>query len=211
MSVKIIFYDLNQPDTTPAYKDLVKYLMGLDDWAQPLATVWVVDTPKSAQVLRDEIKPFITDTDRLFVAEWYPGSGWASRNIPPVAAEWIRMRESIKDIDQYKLPPSMIPPVGPDYTPPPPPPPSQEFLEARGEITPEGEAETTVEPAVAAAPAENPGTEQLQPLENPTAGADNPVNPPAPDNSQQPGTISIEHEESQPAAQSNEPPANPTV
>lgn len=218
MSVKIIFYDLNQPDTTPVYKELVKYLMGLDDWTQPLSTVWVVDTPKSAQVLRDEIKPFITETDRFFIAEWYPGSGWASRNIPPVAAEWIRMREGEENIDQYKLPPSMIPPEDPNYTPPPPPQPSEEFLRASGEIPREDEEEASSEPAptepapVETEQTETSDTEPIAALDDPatddtsTTAPENPAGTPEP---QQAQTISIEHEESQPVDKSNGPPASP--
>lgn len=93
MSVKIISYDLGSPESSSDYEELIKYIKGLGAWANPLYSVWLVDTNKTSSQIRDSAKSYLDDNDRLFVANWNPGSGWASFSLSRYVTDWLYSKE----------------------------------------------------------------------------------------------------------------------
>jgi hypothetical protein len=91
MSLKIISYDLGQPETSADYKELIKYIKGLGDWAKPLESFWIVDTPKYCSTIRDEAKKYLDSNDELLVVSC-PFDSWASSGINKEVTDWIKGR-----------------------------------------------------------------------------------------------------------------------
>ena len=93
MSVKIISYDLSYPEKFEDYEDLIGYIKSLGSWANPLYSVWLVDTNKTVSEIRDGAMRHMDSNDKLFVAKWSLASGWASYNLQKSVVDWLRNRK----------------------------------------------------------------------------------------------------------------------
>lgn len=87
MSVKIISYDLNSPESSRDYVELIDYIKSLGDWIKPMYSFWLIDTPKHCKTIRDEAKKYLDENDRFFVATWSIDD-WATYHLPKTAA-WL--------------------------------------------------------------------------------------------------------------------------
>lgn len=92
MSIKIISYDLSQPENSESYEDLIEYIKGLGSWAKPLYSVWFVDTDKTSSEIREGVKAYMDNNDRIFVAKWDPSNGWSSWRLPNDVTDWLHAR-----------------------------------------------------------------------------------------------------------------------
>lgn len=91
MSLKVISYDLGQPETSTSYKELIEYIKGLGTWAKPLESFWIVDTDKHCSTIRDEAKAYLDSNDELFVFSC-PFSSWASYGLSDDVTDWLKAR-----------------------------------------------------------------------------------------------------------------------
>ena len=91
MSVKIISYDLGQPETSADYEDLIDFIKSLGDYAKPLESYWLVDTNKTCKYIRDTAEQYLDDNDRFFVVRWSL-EDWAGFRLPKGVADWLNNR-----------------------------------------------------------------------------------------------------------------------
>ena len=87
MSVKIISYDLNSPESSEDYVELINYIKSLGDWIKPMYSFWLIDTPKRCKTIRDEATKYLDKNDKFFVATW-PIDDWATYRLPKTA-DWL--------------------------------------------------------------------------------------------------------------------------
>lgn len=88
MSVKVISYDLSEPETSQSYTQLIEAIKGLGGWVKPLESFWLVSCDKSCADIRDFLNPYLDSNDRLFVAT-IPLNAWATYNIPRNVTDWM--------------------------------------------------------------------------------------------------------------------------
>lgn len=88
MSLKIISYDLGQPEASSDYKDLIDYIKGLGSHKKPLESFWLVKTNLTCQAIRDGAKIHLDGNDRIFVLEWSVDD-WASLRLRDDTADWL--------------------------------------------------------------------------------------------------------------------------
>ncbi|MEK7625927.1 MAG: SinR family protein [Patescibacteria group bacterium] len=88
MSIKIISYDLGAPETSGDYKDLIKFIKGLGDTCKPLESLWLVNTNKKCEYIRNEAKQYMDSNDRIFVARWGVDD-WAGLRLRNEAGKWL--------------------------------------------------------------------------------------------------------------------------
>lgn len=89
MSLKIISYDLGQPETSSDYKELIKYIKSLGSWGKPLESFWIVDTAKYCTTIRDEAKQYLDGNDKLLVVSC-PFDSWASYRLSTSVTDWLK-------------------------------------------------------------------------------------------------------------------------
>ena len=90
MNVHLISYDLSAPDSMAHYAPLIKFIKSHGTWAKPLLSVWLIKTPKSAAVLRDELRKFLLPSDKLLVVD-ISGTSWASLlNLGSDVLRWLK-------------------------------------------------------------------------------------------------------------------------
>lgn len=88
MSIKIISYDLGQPETSSDYKDLIEFIKSLGETVKPLESFWLIDTTKTCRYIRDEAKQYLDSNDRIFVARWNVDD-WAGFRLRNNAGDWL--------------------------------------------------------------------------------------------------------------------------
>lgn len=91
MSLKVISYDLGQPEKSTDYKDLIGYIKGLGAWAKPLESFWIVDTTKTCSSIRDEAKSYLDSNDKILVFS-SPFKSWASSGLKKSTTDWLKDR-----------------------------------------------------------------------------------------------------------------------
>jgi len=87
MKTYLISYDLGVPETSESYKKLIAYIKSFDLWAKPLYSVWFVKSDKTAGEIRDGIKKFLDENDRLLVIEVV--RNWGTYNIEKEVTDWM--------------------------------------------------------------------------------------------------------------------------
>lgn len=88
MSIKIISYDLGQPETSSDYEDLINYIKSLGDYVKPLESFWFVNTDYSCKHIRNNAKEHLDSNDRFFVAKWSLDD-WAGLRMRNNAGDWL--------------------------------------------------------------------------------------------------------------------------
>lgn len=85
--VKLISYDLNQPGQN--YQSLTREIKKLGDCVKPLESLWLVDTPLSADQIYQKLNSFVDNSDRiLIIAVSSDYQGYLSREI----WDWMNSR-----------------------------------------------------------------------------------------------------------------------
>lgn len=64
---KLVTYDLVKPETD--YEDLIDAIKGYSDWCTVQKSVWLISSNDTCETIRDHLKKYMDDDDRLFVAE----------------------------------------------------------------------------------------------------------------------------------------------
>ena len=73
----IITYDLNKIGQN--YEEIIKAIKNYR-WAHPLESTWFVKTDKSAEAIYADLKRYIDENDRLFIAELGANrQGWLAK------------------------------------------------------------------------------------------------------------------------------------
>jgi hypothetical protein len=88
MSIKIISYDLGQPETSSDYKKLIDYIKGLGAYKKPLESFWLVKTDYTCKTIRDNAKKYLDANDRIFVVKWSLDD-WAGLRLRDNAGGWL--------------------------------------------------------------------------------------------------------------------------
>ncbi len=85
----LVSYDLGGPESGNDYAALYAALKGPGGRAQRLLeSVWIVDTYKSAQQLRNDLAPYIDSNDQLLVFH-VGGDQWAIHNMAGPVHAWL--------------------------------------------------------------------------------------------------------------------------
>lgn len=63
----------------------------MGNWSNRLDNCWLLETNTSARRIRDHLKQFLGERDRLFVARI--SRNWAGRNMGQGFPEWMQRRE----------------------------------------------------------------------------------------------------------------------
>lgn len=92
MSVKVVSYDLGQPESSGDYKALIDYMRTFGTRAKPLYSYWLLSTVKSCKDIRDEAKTYLDSNDKLLVVETSL-EDWASYNLPAEVTDWLKARD----------------------------------------------------------------------------------------------------------------------
>jgi hypothetical protein len=88
MKKYLISYDLGLPETRDDYRKLISYIKSLELWANPLKSVWLVQTNKTAKDLRDELKNATDSNDSILVIE--VNDHWATSRITKEVTDWMQ-------------------------------------------------------------------------------------------------------------------------
>jgi hypothetical protein len=90
MSTLLIAYDLDKPETSPEYADLLSTIKGHGAWAKVLsAGLWLVKTEETPVQVRDRLSAQLPPSARLIVIDVTGRSG-AWRSLPTDVSDWIR-------------------------------------------------------------------------------------------------------------------------
>ncbi|HEY0965690.1 MAG TPA: CRISPR-associated protein Cas2 [Candidatus Saccharimonadales bacterium] len=89
MSVLLVSYDLGGPETSDDYADLIKKIKSYDGWAKPEYSLWLIKTDKHTSTVRDELKQYLDNNDKLLVIA-VTGAGWASYRLPSEVTDWMK-------------------------------------------------------------------------------------------------------------------------
>lgn len=84
MSSYIISYDLIADKD---YNSLYEAIRGYDSFAHILESVWVVNSSSSSKDIRSNLKSYIDDNDKLFIAKLTGESAWT--NLSEEVSDWI--------------------------------------------------------------------------------------------------------------------------
>ena len=77
----------------PLVRDRVeKAIKGMGNWSNRLKNAWLLESRTlGARRIRDQLKPHLNETDRLFVARI--SRNWAGRNMGAGFPEWMQRRD----------------------------------------------------------------------------------------------------------------------
>lgn len=70
----LISYDLNAPGKN--YTELYEAIKRLGGWWHHLDSTWIVTHPGSAEVIRDALKPYLDNNDKLLVVKCSGEGAW---------------------------------------------------------------------------------------------------------------------------------------
>jgi len=84
----LIAYDLIGTDENSAnYASLIARIKGYAEWANVQRSLWIIKTPLSAVAVRDDLRRFMHDSDRLFVVALAQEAAWAN---PICKNDWLQ-------------------------------------------------------------------------------------------------------------------------
>lgn len=81
-----VSYDLRQPDRN--YEDLVTGLKSFGTWWHQSGSVWLIVSSKKASDIREYLKQFIDENDKLFVIR--VTNNWAGYGFSHREYNWLR-------------------------------------------------------------------------------------------------------------------------
>jgi len=87
MKTYIISYDLLKPGQD--YSDLIQAIKDISGyWAKPLESFWIIKSDLSAVEIRDYLKGYMDQNDKVFVST--VGSTWAGWNLGQKVYDWLK-------------------------------------------------------------------------------------------------------------------------
>lgn len=91
--VHLVAYDLKAPnDTAENYESIITAIKSeFRAWCHIEQSVWLIDSPTDAVVVRDLLKGYLHHADVLFVAPLQ--RGWASWNFGATRNDWLKNRD----------------------------------------------------------------------------------------------------------------------
>jgi hypothetical protein len=73
----IVTYDLvGKDDTSDNYKKLIARIKEYPNWARVELSTWIVRTEKQSKAVRDDLRSYMHEKDRLFVAKLTGQAAW---------------------------------------------------------------------------------------------------------------------------------------
>ncbi len=78
------------PEGREDYRQLINYIKTFSNWAKPLQSVFLVKSDKNAGQIRNELKRYLDNTDKLLVIE--VRNHWGTFNINKKVTAWMRTR-----------------------------------------------------------------------------------------------------------------------
>lgn len=85
MAVKMISYNLRKSGRD--YKDLQREIMNLGVWWQSLEAVWLVESERSCDDIKNHLKQFVEPTDDVLVLAL--AGDWASFGLTDQCNNWL--------------------------------------------------------------------------------------------------------------------------
>jgi len=85
MSIYCVSYDLIKEKD---YSELIEKLKSYGAYAHAQGSLWFIKSPKNASELRDELKSFIDEDDKLIVIR--VTLPWASSNLSKEVSDWLK-------------------------------------------------------------------------------------------------------------------------
>lgn len=86
MAIQLISYDLIAPGRD--YSKLHEAIKNLGNWWHCLESTWIVNTSRTVSDIRDTLKNYVDDNDRLLVVTL--GTSWASWRLSQQCNDWLR-------------------------------------------------------------------------------------------------------------------------
>ena len=77
MNVYIITYDLNR-GTKNEYSKLIDAIKGYENWAKITESCWAIKTSFSAKYIRDDLKFYLDEQDRIYVGRLGKEAAWSN-------------------------------------------------------------------------------------------------------------------------------------
>ncbi|RIV77079.1 hypothetical protein D2V04_13295 [Pelagerythrobacter aerophilus] len=87
MAIMLVTYDLKQPGRD--YQPVFDHIKTNYTWCKGLESVWLLDTTKTAQTIRDELKALVDSNDKVFVTRLQ--GNWGSFNY--YCGDWLNKPE----------------------------------------------------------------------------------------------------------------------
>jgi hypothetical protein len=90
--IHVVGYDLIAPNNRPEdYSRVIAAIKAaFNSWCHIEESVWIVDAPLDAASVRDHLKPYLHQGDRLFVARLQ--GNWATLNCGDMRNNWLKSR-----------------------------------------------------------------------------------------------------------------------
>ncbi len=85
----LISYDLSMPESREDYRRLIDYIKTFPNWATPLQSVFFVKSDKGVGQIRDELRRFLDNTDKLLVIE--VRNHWGTVNVNTKVTDWMKL------------------------------------------------------------------------------------------------------------------------
>lgn len=86
MKIHLISYDLIRPEKD--YPRLIEHIKSYGTWAKPLESVWLIETARSAEQVRDGARAHMDGNDKVLVIEVSGSAAWA--NLPQEVSDWLK-------------------------------------------------------------------------------------------------------------------------
>jgi hypothetical protein len=90
MKTMLITYEICYSETSDEYKRLIEHLMSYPNWANPLKSIWLVKTKQTITAVREALKSYIVDDDKILVID-VTKSEWATSRVSREVSSWMRM------------------------------------------------------------------------------------------------------------------------
>lgn len=86
MNTYLVSYDLMSPGQN--YPRLIQQLQRYPNWAKVLESVWLIQTPDSAEQVRNVLRTVTDLNDKLFVIKASAPAAWY--NLDPQIDKWLK-------------------------------------------------------------------------------------------------------------------------
>ncbi|MFP2961850.1 CRISPR-associated protein Cas2 [Myxococcus sp. 1LA] len=88
MAVMMISYDLSKPGQN--YEGLYAAIKSYRNWAHPVESVWLIETPNNAAQVRDHLAQYMDANDTLVVL--MASREWATKGVSTDVVTWLQGR-----------------------------------------------------------------------------------------------------------------------
>lgn len=88
MKTYLISYDLLNKGIYD-YEILIDHIKTYSYWAKPLESVWFIKTEKSVSSVRDELKSYAAEKDKILVID-VTGANWGTSFLSKKVTDWMK-------------------------------------------------------------------------------------------------------------------------